>query len=226
MLYFGLWLTTFCAHTEDLDLASINTLVYGAAKIWYTVAPQYGHLLENLAREIISKDEKSARHYSDCKQPLRHKALIFSPALLERHKIPYNRVVQYANQTIITSPYCYHMGFNTEFNIAEARNLATPSWLAYGKAAIQCCKNLPHPFDISNFVKKYESEGPYAMFQAIVKTPKPDLPTEQKLNFMQMELETLAKKYINLKKSGNKLLTVKKKSSLMSKSKRLLEVIH
>ena len=77
MIYIGLWLSTFCAHTEDLDLASINTLVYGAPKIWYCVPPKYGYLLEKLAKEIISRDDKLALNYINCKQLLRHKTLMF-----------------------------------------------------------------------------------------------------------------------------------------------------
>ena len=82
---------------------------------------------------------------------------MFSPKLLDKHNIPYHRIVQYANETVITTPYCYHFGFNTGFNLAEACNFATISWLAYAKAAKECCKEMPHPFDIGEFVKKYES---------------------------------------------------------------------
>lgn len=36
-LYFGMWASVFCAHTEDMNLLSINYLHAGAPKIWYVV---------------------------------------------------------------------------------------------------------------------------------------------------------------------------------------------
>lgn len=37
-LYFGMWASIFCAHTEDMNLLSINYLHAGAPKVWYAVA--------------------------------------------------------------------------------------------------------------------------------------------------------------------------------------------
>ena len=138
MLYFGIWRATFPQHIEDYDLFSINTLVEGEPKFWYCIPPMYAHLLEKFVKSIVAKDKKLARSYAKCNQLMRHKTFTISPEILEKNGIPYSRIVQHKNETIITTPYCYHGGFNTGFNVAEARNFATQSWLPYGKTARVC----------------------------------------------------------------------------------------
>ena len=37
-LYFGMWGATFAAHTEDMNLLSINILHAGEPKYWYSIS--------------------------------------------------------------------------------------------------------------------------------------------------------------------------------------------
>ena len=212
-LYVGTWRSTFCFHHEDLNLASINTLFFGDPKLWWVIPPKCGHLLEKLAKDTIFKDKELKSKYASCRDFLMHKACMFSPEILDKHGIPYNKIVQRKNETVITSPYAYHGGFNTGFNLAEATNFATEKWLPYAKqSAKPCCQDLGLPFPIGPFIKKYESEGSFAMWEAKMKTPHPELSQEKKLIAMQRESEDISKRYLKMKEQKQKLqLTLEKK---------------
>jgi len=156
-LYFGMWASVFCAHTEDMHLLSINYLHAGAPKVWYAVAEgedsrRFEHLME------------SNYHHAkkDCPEYLRHKRSLVSPAILKKAGIPYTRTVQYPGDTIITFPGSYHSGFNAGFNIAEATNFATPEWIPYGRTAKVCnCRPDSVRIDINKFeglLLRYEKE--------------------------------------------------------------------
>lgn len=132
-LYFGMWASVFCAHTEDMNLLSINYLHAGAPKVWYAVAAgedsrRFEHLME------------SNYHHAkkDCPEYLRHKRSLVSPTILKKAGIPYTRTVQYPGDAIVTYPGSYHSGFNTGFNVAEATNFAVPEWIPYGRTAKVC----------------------------------------------------------------------------------------
>ena len=148
-LYFGMWASVFCAHTEDMNLLSINYLHAGAPKIWYAVAEgedsrRFEHFME------------SNYHHAkkDCPEYLRHKRSLVSPAILKKAGIPFTRTVQYPGDCIVTFPGSYHSGFNTGFNVAEATNFATPEWIPYGRTAIVCnCR----PDSVRMDVNKFES---------------------------------------------------------------------
>jgi len=132
-LYFGMWASVFCAHTEDMNLLSINYLHAGAPKVWYAIAAgedsrRFEHLME--------ANYHHAR--KDCPEYLRHKRSLVSPSILKSAGIPYTRTVQYPGDAIVTFPGSYHSGFNTGFNVAEATNFAVPEWIPYGRIAHVC----------------------------------------------------------------------------------------
>jgi jumonji domain-containing protein 2 len=157
-LYFGMWASVFCAHTEDMNLLSINYLHAGAPKIWYAVpagedSQRFEHLME--------ANYQHAR--KDCPEYLRHKRSMVSPAILKKAGIPFTTTVQYPGDVIVTFPGSYHAGFNTGFNIAEATNFAVPEWIPYGKKANVCnCRPDSVRIDMNKFenlLLRYESEA-------------------------------------------------------------------
>ena len=117
---------------EVFKIHKIKFKFSGALKSWYFVPPKYSHLLEKLAKEIFSETATLCTNF------MRHKTCIISPKVLEKHNIPYNKLVQKAREIIIVFPYAYHSGFNHGFNIAEAINFASPRWIEYGKRHRPC----------------------------------------------------------------------------------------
>jgi jumonji domain-containing protein 2 len=152
-LYFGMWKSSFCWHTEDMDLYSINYLHTGAPKSWYCIAPEYGRRFERLAESFFPHS------FKNCKAFLRHKTTLISPQVLKKYSIPFSRCTQEAGQFMITFPYSYHSGYNNGFNIAEATNFATEHWIDFGKWATRCeCSAESVKISMQTFVKRYQAD--------------------------------------------------------------------
>jgi hypothetical protein len=132
-LYAGMFASVFCAHTEDMNLLSINYLHAGAPKIWYAVAPG-----PDAARfEALAEFQYSVAS-KECKEFLRHKRCLLSPRVLQKAGIRYTTTVQMPGEAVITFPGGYHFGFNTGFNVAEATNFGVAEWLPFGRRARVC----------------------------------------------------------------------------------------
>jgi len=158
-LYFGMWASVFAAHTEDMNLPSINYLHAGAPKYWYAISPDDSDRFESL---MASQFSCAA---SACPQFLRHKSHLISPSIITKAGISYTTQVQRAGDVIITFPGSYHFGFNTGFNCAESTNFAFPEWIPMGEKA-KVCMCHPHSvrIDIQRFKAlhdKYEFETSY-----------------------------------------------------------------
>lgn len=172
-LYFGMWRATFSWHVEDMDLYGINMVHYGAPKSWYCVPPKYGHLLEKLAKKVYSETSTLCTNF------MRHKTCIISPKVLEKHNIPYNKLVQKAREIIIVFPYAYHSGFNHGFNIAEAINFASPRWIEYGKRHRPCdCDKSRVKFTMDPFIQKFQPELYEKWMRNLDIAPHPEDPPE------------------------------------------------
>ncbi len=88
-LYVGMWASVFCAHTEDMNLLSINYLHAGAPKIWYAVAPG-----EDSRRFETLCESHFAHARQKCPEFLRHKRYLLSPAILLKAGIPFTMHIQ------------------------------------------------------------------------------------------------------------------------------------
>lgn len=77
-LYVGCWKSMFGWHKEDLDLNAINYLHFGKTKLWYCIAAEEAHKLEQFARQHFSDS------FSKCPEYLRHKTVMISPYVLKQ----------------------------------------------------------------------------------------------------------------------------------------------
>lgn len=156
-LYFGMWGSVFCTHTEDMNLLSINYLHAGSPKVWYAVAAG-----EDAKRLEQLYDGNFHEAKSQCSEYMRHKRCLISPMILKKAGISFTRTIQYPGDAIITFPGSYHFGFNSGFNAAEATNFAVPEWVPYGKKARVClCRPDSVRIDMHRFERlllRYERE--------------------------------------------------------------------
>eukprot|EP00551_Chaetoceros_affinis_P005460 CAMPEP_0203668398 /NCGR_PEP_ID=MMETSP0090-20130426/5032_1 /ASSEMBLY_ACC=CAM_ASM_001088 /TAXON_ID=426623 /ORGANISM="Chaetoceros affinis, Strain CCMP159" /LENGTH=1263 /DNA_ID=CAMNT_0050532819 /DNA_START=148 /DNA_END=3939 /DNA_ORIENTATION=+ len=147
-LYFGMWASVFCAHTEDMNLLSINYLHAGAPKYWYAISPKDRGRFESLMASLFSHQSSS------CKEFLRHKRSLVSPSILTKAGIEYTTQVQRAGDIMITYPGSYHFGFNTGFNVAESTNFAVPEWIPLGDEARVC---MCHPHSVRIEMNRFKT---------------------------------------------------------------------
>jgi jumonji domain-containing protein 2 len=145
-LYFGMFASVFCVHTEDMNLLSINYLHAGAPKIWYGIASAHAARFQALASGCFCTE--------NCSEFLRHKQSLISPQVLKKAGIPFTFMVQYPGEAMVTFPGAYHFGFNAGFNVAEATNFGVPEWIPFGKRAKVClCRPDSVRIDMEQFCR-------------------------------------------------------------------------
>lgn len=149
-LYFGMWRATFAWHVEDMDLYSINYIHFGAPKQWYAIRQSDRQRFELAMAGAFPGDSARCRHF------MRHKSYLASPAFLAATAgIKPLRLVQKAQEFVITYPYGYHSGFNLGFNCAESVNFALESWLDIGRKAGYCdCANDSVKMDVDAMLEE------------------------------------------------------------------------
>ena len=117
-LYFGMLYSTFCWHTEDLYLYSINYMHQGAPKIWYSISHKQ--------KEEFDEYVKNKFYATLLKQPdLIHKLIVhIHPLELIANGIKVFKTIQHPGEIVITVPKGYHTGFSLGYNVAEAVNFS------------------------------------------------------------------------------------------------------
>lgn len=86
-LYFGTRDSAFAFHFEDCKLNSISYNHYGAPKIWYGIAEEYGVDVERMVR--------LATPNNICSQILQHKSILIKPEAFVENQIPYTMVCSF-----------------------------------------------------------------------------------------------------------------------------------
>lgn len=134
MMYIGMLFSTFCWHTEDNYLYSINYLHHGASKTWYGIpdcaASEFEHVMRKTVPELFNA-------HPDLLYLL---ITMLSPRNIAKNKVQIFHTIQEAGEFIITFPNAYHAGFSHGFNCAESTNFALADWLPYGRESIQIYK--------------------------------------------------------------------------------------
>jgi len=130
-MYFGCMFSFFSWHTEDNDLFSINYMLFGEPKVWYSVPADAAEQFE-----AVLKDRFPALHDKFPDLQFR-KCAMLSPKELLDAGVRVHRHVQRPNDIAITFPKAYHGGFSHGFNCGESSNFATPEWLKFGSESAE-----------------------------------------------------------------------------------------
>lgn len=86
-VYIGTSKTYFAFHIEDVLLVSLNYLHAGEPKIWYIIPPQYRQQVEALVRKFGETQNL------ECPEYIMHKGIMIPPTVLEKHGIPFRRLI-------------------------------------------------------------------------------------------------------------------------------------
>lgn len=133
-----------------------------------------------------------------------------NPLELLENKIPVFRTEQKAGEFILTFPRVYHCGFSHGYNVSEAVNVATPDWLAEGRAAVEgyskegWLKKTSFPYEwliVENLLKYDEFEFSKQSKEELLAEYKIILQSE--LNQRELILQCIPK--ISIKKIENAL---------------------
>ena len=130
-VYLGSLFTTFCWHTEDHFLYSINYMHKGAGKTWYGIPSNSADKFEAAMRTFMPETFKNNPDL------IYQLVVLLSPSYCIEEGVQVYHAVQEQGDFIVTFPRAYHGGFSHGFNCAEAVNFAIPDWLSFGSQAIE-----------------------------------------------------------------------------------------
>lgn len=129
-VYVGMLYSSFCWHYEDVMMYSINYMHKGEGKMWYCIPPQDRAKFERIAKE------KLAILFEEDPNMLLNITAMISPVYLAENGVSVYKTEQRPGEFILTFPESYHAGWSTGFNVAEAVNIVSPSWIDYGMKSL------------------------------------------------------------------------------------------
>lgn len=206
--YVGGHFSSFCWHTEDLFLYSVNYMHEGGTKTWYGVPYSDVEKTRNFLREKY-KDQLEDR------PSLLNEVLIsFSPLELVKQGVNHDIIIlkikvyklnQKPGEMIVTLPGVYHAGFSNSFNLAEAVNLATSDWIETAWKFKEMDKN-------EGFIKRACFPVDWIIYESFLK--------RYKINLSEKSRQTLEKEFNDLVKRE-----IAKRNQIREKLEILDEVI-
>lgn len=130
-MYLGSLFTSFCWHTEDHYLYSINYMHKGHGKTWYGIPSTSANKFEAAMKTFMPERFKQ-------NPDLMYRLItLLSPSYCLGQGVDVRHTVQREGEFVITFPNAYHGGFSHGLNCAEAVNFALPQWLSFGAQAME-----------------------------------------------------------------------------------------
>lgn len=168
-VYLGNVHTFFAWHREDMNLYSVNHLLFGKEKIWYCIRPADTWRVMEFVREQYVGEKLN------CVTPLQHKSCWFDPYILLKLNIDVFYFKQKVGDIMITPPGGLHSGFNTGLNVAESVNFMTwdlPGWQRsksameyYLASKCESCNRHVY-FDVPVLLLRFKEEADF--FQKVI----------------------------------------------------------
>lgn len=140
-MYYGCLFSTFCWHSEDNYLYSMNYHHKGAPKQWYGVP---GTKKDSDGLEKVFKSYLSMK-MRDVPDLLHHITTMFSPRLLQNSHVHVYKLLQHEGEFVVTFPRSFHSGFSLGPNVGEAVNFATYDWISFGSDANERYRSFARP---------------------------------------------------------------------------------
>lgn len=130
-VYLGSLFTSFCWHTEDHYLYSLNYMHNGHGKTWYGVPSS------NKEKFDLAMKSFMPQRFRKNPELLYQLITLLNPFYCQDEGVRVYHTVQKAEEFVVTFPNAYHGGFSHGLNCAEAVNFALPEWLPWGAKAMQ-----------------------------------------------------------------------------------------
>lgn len=130
-LYCGMLFASFCWHTEDNFMYSVNYQHLGAKKRWYGIPSSHcGEFDEAAKRHLPAR-------FAEEPDLLFHITTMIPPSVLARGGVPVYTLVQEPGDIVLTFPRAYHAGYSEGFNCNEAVNFVLPNWIQYARECVE-----------------------------------------------------------------------------------------
>ncbi|GMH41230.1 hypothetical protein BSKO_09140 [Bryopsis sp. KO-2023] len=139
------------------NFQSLEFLHGGAPRIFYTIPPEYGDIVEEIIirqvyRKAMGKLFKKGKSWENARrkafQTLSKNYTTLLPKKLVEEGIPVFRTVQAPGEMISILPGSFHMSFSAGFNCHESLDLATTEWLFHGKRFLNRARAVGLPIRI------------------------------------------------------------------------------
>ncbi|KAK3925561.1 Lysine-specific demethylase 4 [Frankliniella fusca] len=136
-VYVGTEYSSFNLHAEDFFFQSINRMVEGSDKFWFVIPPAYHNDFTVWMSQCgVCKDGSAD---TNCASYLQHKHFFVDPRVVVQAGFPVRTIRQRPGDVVYLLPAAIHWGINVGFNINEAVNCASSSWLKSGMMAKPPC---------------------------------------------------------------------------------------